>query len=103
MLTIFVQVSFNYRLGPLGFPQGVEAEKKGILNLGLKDQLAAFDWVQKNIGAFGGDPKKVTIFGESAGAISIAIHMLRPSFAQYARAAVSLFCPNVFRFSDIFD
>ena len=51
----------NYRLGPLGWPQGAEAAERGLLNLGLKDQLAALEWVQKNIRAFGGDPKKVMI------------------------------------------
>ena len=52
-------VSINYRLGPLGFPQGVEAAQRGLLNLGLKDQLAGLEWVQNHISAFGGDPSKV--------------------------------------------
>lgn len=55
--TIFA--SINYRLGPFGFPQGAEAESKGSLNLGLKDSLTALQWVQANIGAFGGDKDKV--------------------------------------------
>ncbi|EEB99756.1 hypothetical protein MPER_00488, partial [Moniliophthora perniciosa FA553] len=42
-------VSFNYRLGPLGFPAGAEAAEKGALNLGLRDQIAAFEWIQRNI------------------------------------------------------
>ena len=49
----------NYRLGPLGFPQGQEADDKKALNLGLKDQLTALEWVQENIYLFGGDPEKV--------------------------------------------
>jgi hypothetical protein len=49
----------NYRVGPLGFPQGPEAVKRGALNLGLRDQWAALEWVQKNIASFGGDPAKV--------------------------------------------
>ena len=57
--TPVVYVSINYRVGPFGFPQGAEAEQKGALNIGLKDQLEGLKWVQKHIGAFGGDPKKV--------------------------------------------
>ena len=52
-------VSVNYRLGPFGWPQGAEAAERGLLNLGLKDQLAGLKWVQKNIRAFGGDPNEV--------------------------------------------
>ena len=52
-------VSVNYRLGPFGWPQGAEAAERGLLNLGLKDQLAGLKWVQKNIRAFGGDPSRV--------------------------------------------
>jgi hypothetical protein len=52
-------VSLNYRLGPLGFPQGPEAVERGALNLGLRDQWAALEWVQNNIASFGGDPAKV--------------------------------------------
>ena len=51
--------SFNYRLGPLGFPVGEEARQKGALNLGLKDQLTALEWIKRNIVSFGGDPVKV--------------------------------------------
>jgi carboxylesterase type B len=54
-----IYVSFNYRLGPLGFPQGQEADNRGALNLALRDQLAALEWVQLHIGAFGGDKDKV--------------------------------------------
>ncbi|CAE7195497.1 unnamed protein product [Rhizoctonia solani] len=67
-----IYVALNYRTGIFGFPPGTESAKAGALNLGLKDQRLALEWVQKNIGYFGGDPKKVTIFGESAGAISCA-------------------------------
>jgi acetylcholinesterase len=88
--TPVIYVNFNYRVGPLGFPQGSEAAERGALNLGLKDQLVALEWVQANIGAFGGDKTKVTVFGESAGAESIAIHMLQPSFVKLARAAVGV-------------
>ncbi|KAK0219624.1 extracellular triacylglycerol lipase precursor [Armillaria nabsnona] len=56
--TPVIYVNFNYRLGPLGFPQGAEAASRGILNLAIRDQLAALEWVQINIGAFGGDKHK---------------------------------------------
>jgi hypothetical protein len=49
----------NYRLAPLGFPQGPEAVERGALNLGLHDQWAALEWVQRNVPSFGGDPRKV--------------------------------------------
>ncbi|KAF8868318.1 Alpha/Beta hydrolase protein [Mucidula mucida] len=57
--TPIIYVNFNYRLGPLGFPQGNEADFRGELNLALKDYLAALEWVQTNIQAFGGDKSKV--------------------------------------------
>ncbi|KAK1222241.1 hypothetical protein PQX77_014874 [Marasmius sp. AFHP31] len=86
--TPIIFVSFNYRLGPLGLPQGKEADSKGILNLALRDQIAALEWVQKNIGAFGGDKRKVTIFGESAGAILTAVQFLNPDFSRLVRGAI---------------
>lgn len=61
----------NYRLNIYGWLNGAEALANNATNLGLRDQLAALDWVQEHVKAFGGDPKKVTIQGESAGAISI--------------------------------
>jgi hypothetical protein len=57
--TPIVFVSFNYRLGPLGFPQGPEAVQRAVLNLGLHDQWAALEWVHNNIASFGADPSKV--------------------------------------------
>jgi hypothetical protein len=57
--TPIIFVSFNYRLGPLGFPQGPEAAKRGSLNLGLRDQWVALQWIQNNIALFGGDPCEV--------------------------------------------
>jgi len=61
-----IAVSFNYRLGVLGFLPGSELAAEGNINLGLLDQRLALQWVHENIAAFGGDPAKVTIFGESA-------------------------------------
>lgn len=69
-----ILVTVNYRLGPLGFlcsPQLIEENPEGAGNYGLMDQIASLEWVRDNIAAFGGDPGNVTIFGQSAGAISV--------------------------------
>lgn len=66
-----ILVSFNYRLGALGFLCLGIKEAPG--NAGLKDQVAALRWIQKNIAAFGGDPDNVTIFGTSAGGTSVSL------------------------------
>ncbi|KAJ8496267.1 hypothetical protein ONZ51_g1208 [Trametes cubensis] len=71
-----VYVSMNYRLSAFGFLASQEVKDAGVGNLGLQDQRLALRWIQKYISAFGGDPTKVTIWGESAGAISVAMHML---------------------------
>nr|XP_023024429.1 carboxylesterase 5A-like [Leptinotarsa decemlineata] len=63
-----VVVTMNYRLGPFGFLTTEDGVIPG--NLGLKDQVIAFEWVIKNIHLFGGDPKSITVAGESAGAVS---------------------------------
>ncbi|MDX1936069.1 MAG: carboxylesterase family protein [Flavihumibacter sp.] len=77
-----VVVTVNYRLNVFGFlahPElSKEASYKASGNYGLLDQLAGLKWVQKNIAAFGGDPKRVTIAGESAGSISVSMHMASP-------------------------
>ena len=52
-------MSINYRVGPLGYPQGIEAGQRKILNLGYHDQLTALQWIQDNIVYFGGDNTKV--------------------------------------------
>ena len=70
-----VLVTINYRLGPMGFlaHAGLSAESSSGAsgNYGILDQIAALEWVQANIAAFGGDPGRVTIFGESAGSWSV--------------------------------
>ncbi|XP_053674710.1 esterase B1-like [Anopheles nili] len=76
-----VIVTFNYRLGPLGFLSFPEAGIAG--NAGLKDQLLVLEWVQKNIAAFGGNPENVTLFGESAGAKAAYLHYLSPVSRKY--------------------
>ena len=80
-------VSINYRLGLLGFLNLNNAAVSG--NQGLKDQVEALRWVQNNILAFGGDPNKVTIFGESAGGISVHLHQLSPQGNGLYRAAIA--------------
>ncbi|KAG6829134.1 hypothetical protein H0H92_005608 [Tricholoma furcatifolium] len=74
--TPVVYVSMNYRLNAFGFLASSEVRAAGVGNLGLQDQRQALRWVQQYIGAFGGDPTQVTIWGESAGAISVALHMV---------------------------
>ncbi len=74
-------VTINYRLGALGFFSHPALEKQspgGPVNFGLLDQIAALQWVQKNIAAFGGDPENVTIAGESAGAQSVLALVASP-------------------------
>lgn len=67
-----VLVSFNYRLGILGFLSTGDSSAPG--NFGLKDQVLALKWVQKNIRNFGGNRNRVTLFGESAGGTSTSLH-----------------------------
>ncbi|KAL0930156.1 carboxylesterase family protein [Colletotrichum truncatum] len=71
-----VLVSLNYRLGSFGFLNGKEMAEQGLLNIGMLDQRLGLHWIQDNIRAFGGDPKRVTLAGESAGAVSIYSHMM---------------------------
>ena len=77
-----VVVTFNYRLGAFGFfshPELTkESDRRGAANFGVMDAIAALQWVQKNIARFGGDPKRVTIAGESAGSISVSAQMASP-------------------------
>jgi triacylglycerol lipase len=70
--TPILAVSANYRLGPLGFFTSSEVLKAGDMNNGLKDLVMAVQWVKDNIDAFGGDPSKITIWGQSAGAEAVA-------------------------------
>ncbi|KAH7314245.1 alpha/beta-hydrolase [Rhexocercosporidium sp. MPI-PUGE-AT-0058] len=74
--TPIIFVSIQYRLLFYGFPSGNEPHALGRENLGLLDQRLAFQWVQENIAAFGGDPTKVTIMGESAGGTGILQHLV---------------------------
>jgi para-nitrobenzyl esterase len=86
-----VVVTLNYRLGPFGFfahpALAAESEQHAAGNYGLQDQIAALQWVRRNIAQFGGDPSRVTIFGESAGGMSVGSLIASP-FAKglFARA-----------------
>jgi len=88
-----VVVSFNYRLGWLGFfnhpSLAAEAPDEAHGNYGLMDQIAALQWVKKNIAAFGGDPDNVTIFGESAGGMSVNDLMASPRAQGLFNKAIS--------------
>jgi para-nitrobenzyl esterase len=88
-----VLVTMNYRLGLLGFfahPALTKEDPNGELgNYGVMDQVAALRWVQRNVAQFGGDPKNVTVFGESAGAGVVQILMASPGSAGLFEKAVS--------------
>ncbi|KAJ3645078.1 hypothetical protein Zmor_022765 [Zophobas morio] len=73
-----VLVTINYRLGILGFVSFEDPSLEVPGNAGFKDQVMALQWVQTNISKFGGDPNNVTVFGESAGAISVHLLVLSP-------------------------
>ncbi|XP_035705661.1 esterase FE4 isoform X3 [Folsomia candida] len=78
-----VLVTLNYRLGAFGFLDTQDGVVPG--NLGLRDQRLALEWVHKNIAMFGGDSSRVTFFGSSAGAASVALHMLTETSALFHR------------------
>lgn len=88
-----VLVTVNYRLGVLGFFSHPELTAESLHhssgNYGLLDQIAALQWVQKNIARFGGDPQNVTLFGESAGAIDSAMLMTSPLSTGLFRRVIS--------------
>lgn len=81
-----ILVTINYRLGALGF---LCVNKDAPGNAGIQDQILALKWVQRNIGAFGGDPEQVTIFGFSAGAVSVDVLMLSPAAEGLFKGAIS--------------
>ncbi|HEX2591777.1 MAG TPA: carboxylesterase family protein [Rhizomicrobium sp.] len=88
-----IVVTFNYRVGPLGFlahPELTAESGDGSSgNYGFRDQIAALRWVQTNIAAFGGDPAKVTIAGQSAGAASVSVLMASPLAKGLFRGAIA--------------
>ncbi|GAA98067.1 uncharacterized protein L969DRAFT_72226 [Mixia osmundae IAM 14324] len=74
--TPIIFIAINYRLSFYGWPAGQQIKEAGLANLGLLDQREALHWIQRHITSFGGDPTKVTLQGESAGAFSIGYHTL---------------------------
>jgi len=96
-----VVVSVNYRVGVLGFlahPQlSAESEHHVSGNYGILDQIAALQFVHRNIAAFGGDPGRVTIFGQSAGALSVAALMKSPLAAGLFVGAIAESGPGLLR------
>ncbi|MBX5461591.1 MAG: carboxylesterase family protein [Steroidobacteraceae bacterium] len=87
-----VLVSVAYRVGPFGFlahPELSRESGQGSGNYGLQDQIAGLRWVRDNIARFGGDPKNVTIFGESAGAISVSMLAASPAAKGLFHRAIS--------------
>lgn len=86
-------VSMQYRVASLGFLFLGTPDAPG--NAGLFDQLLALRWVRDNVRAFGGDPDRVTLFGESAGAVSVSMHLLSPlSKDLFARAILESGSPT---------
>ncbi|MCI4656206.1 carboxylesterase/lipase family protein [Cryobacterium zhongshanensis] len=97
-----VYVSFNYRLGALGyidFTRYSTPEHPFESNLGLRDQVAALRWVRDNIRAFGGDPNNVTVFGESAGGNAVVTLMATPSAEGLFARAIAQSSPSNAAFS----
>ncbi|KAE9408455.1 alpha/beta-hydrolase [Gymnopus androsaceus JB14] len=100
-----VAVIIQYRLGLFGFLPGSEVKANGSLNAGLLDQDFALRWVQSHISQFGGDPTKVTIWGESAGAGSVLQHVVAQdgqTSPQLFRGAItsSTFLPSQYLYND---
>ncbi|KAH8900841.1 triacylglycerol lipase [Thozetella sp. PMI_491] len=71
-----VAISMNYRLAGWGFMKSSDLVAEGSTNMGMRDQRLALHWIQENVAAFGGNPSKVTIWGESAGAFSVGFHLV---------------------------
>jgi para-nitrobenzyl esterase len=92
-----VYVSFNYRLGALGyldFTRFSTPERPFESNLGLRDQVAALTWIHENIAAFGGDPDNVTVFGESAGGNAVTTLMATPAASGLFAKAIAQSAPT---------
>ena len=85
-----IGVSFNYRLGPLGFYNFHELDPSFDSNCAVSDMIAALKWVHENIEAFGGDPENVTICGESAGGTAVYSLLAAPSAAGYYQKAIPM-------------
>jgi para-nitrobenzyl esterase len=88
-----IVVTINYRLGPFGFLAlpglSAEARDRSSGNFGIQDQQAALEWVRRSIGGFGGDPRNVTIFGESAGGLSVCAQLASPTSSGLFQRAIT--------------
>ena len=87
-----IVVTVNYRFGPFGFLDLSDystPERRFDSNVGLRDMVAGLEWVQRNIGAFGGDPDRVTVFGESAGGSAVLTLLSTPSARGLFSRAIS--------------
>jgi len=85
-----IVASMNYRLGPFGFATFDDEEgKTAASNFGLRDQLSAIQWLQGHVSLFGGNPKAMTVFGESAGAMSVLAHLASPESHDLFQGAIS--------------
>ncbi|KAF1829367.1 alpha/beta-hydrolase [Decorospora gaudefroyi] len=71
-----IHVAMNYRLGFFGFANSDSLKEEGSMNAGLRDQRAAIEWVRDNIAAFGGDPERITIAGQSSGGLAIGMQIM---------------------------
>lgn len=98
-------VTINYRLGVFGFYDAHISDSPG--NQGLYDQLMAMKWIHENIHFFGGNPESITLFGQSAGAISIGLHYLSPLSQKYFKRGIlesgSPTVPRIFYERDLSD
>ncbi|KAF7328399.1 Carboxylic ester hydrolase [Mycena venus] len=100
-----VAVVIQYRLGVFGFLPGAAVKENGALNAGLRDQDFALRWVNQHISKFGGDPSRVTIWGESAGGGSVLQHIIAnngKTTPKLFRGAItsSLFLPSQYNYND---
>ncbi|RXW25552.1 hypothetical protein EST38_g373 [Candolleomyces aberdarensis] len=100
-----IAVLIQYRLGLFGFLAGTDVKRGGVLNAGLRDQQFALQWVQQHISKFGGDPDKVTIWGQSAGGGSVLQHLIanggqtKPRLFRSAMLS-SAFLPSQYYYND---
>lgn len=100
-LSDVVYVTFNHRLGILGFFPPTGSGKSG--NMGFYDQLSALRWVRRNIAHFGGNPEDVTLAGQSAGAIAVGLHSISPaSRGLFKRAILQSGTPIALIIADFF-
>lgn len=95
-----IMVSLNYRLGPFGFCShpDVKGENGACGNQGLFDQTVAIQWIKDNISSFGGDPDKITLMGQSAGAMSVDIHLSNPMCRNTISGAIMMSGAGLQRF-----